>query len=88
MALGTAVHWTAGLSTAMAGLLAAGYFLKPAPDASRLARGMRVSLCVIAYGGLTSCMFALSAAVGWIGVALAVAGLGLWLITGTEHGEA
>lgn len=87
VALG-ALHWAAGLSAAMAGLLTVGLVLKPQPDASRWTHGFRVGVCTVGYGGLTGCAFALSVSLGSIGVALAVTAAGLWLITGREPGGA
>ncbi|MEU0427129.1 hypothetical protein ABZ235_26585 [Streptomyces canus] len=83
VALG-ALHWAAGLSAAMAGLLATGLFMRPKPNAAPLAHLARAAVCTIGYGGLTGCAFALCIPLGWIGVALAVVLVGLWLTT-REH---
>ncbi|MET9732005.1 hypothetical protein ABZZ79_15530 [Streptomyces sp. NPDC006458] len=83
VALG-ALHWAAGLSAAMAGLLTAGILLQPHPDAPRWARAVRAAVCITGYGGLTGCAFALCIPLGWIGVSLAVVLVGLWLTT-REH---
>lgn len=83
VALG-ALHWAAGLSAAMAGILAAGLLLAPKPDAPRSAHVLRATACAVGYGGLTGCAFALCVPLGWIGVALAVTAAGLWLTTDRE----
>ncbi|WP_181801461.1 hypothetical protein [Streptomyces shenzhenensis] len=83
VALG-ALHWAAGLSAAMAGLLATGILMRPKPDAAPWAHLARAAVCLLGYGGLTGCAFALSIPLGWIGVALPVVLLGLWLTT-REH---
>ncbi|MDH6449654.1 hypothetical protein M2155_002062 [Streptomyces sp. SAI-119] len=83
VALG-ALHWAAGLSAAMAGLLATGMFMRPKPTAAPWAHLARAAVCILGYGGLTGCAFALCIPLGWIGVALAVVLLGLWLTT-REH---
>ncbi|MFF8399824.1 hypothetical protein [Streptomyces sp. NPDC016172] len=83
VALG-ALHWAAGLSAATAGLLAMGIILRPKPDAPRWAHAVRIALCITGYGGLAGCAFALCIPLGWIGVSLAVALVGLWLTT-REH---
>lgn len=78
VALG-ALHWAAGLSAATIGLLATGILTRPKPDSPRWAHVARGSAITIGYGGLTGCAFALCLPLGWIGVALAVTGTGLWL---------
>jgi hypothetical protein len=80
VALGV-LHWAAGLSAAMAGLLAVGILLSPKPDAPRWARVARAAVCITGYSGLTGCAFALCIPLGWIGVSLAVVLAGLWLTT-------
>jgi len=83
VALG-ALHWAAGLSAATAGLLAVGSLLRPKPESPRWAHAVRAAACITGYSGLTGCAFALSVPLGWIGVSLAVALVGLWLTT-REH---
>lgn len=85
VALGT-LHWAAGLSAAMAGILAMGILIAPKPDAPLQAHIVRAGVCVIGYGGLTGCAFALCVPLGWIGVASAVMLTGLWLAS-REHAE-
>ncbi|MER7951954.1 hypothetical protein ABTY59_31645 [Streptomyces sp. NPDC096079] len=80
VALGS-LHWAAGLSAAMGGVLAAAVLLPPQPDASRQAHVVRWAAGLTGYGGLTGCAFALCAPVGWIGVSLAVTAAGWWLAT-------
>ncbi|MER6616286.1 hypothetical protein [Streptomyces xantholiticus] len=79
-----ALHWAAGLSAAMGGILATGLLIAPKPDASRAAHILRRTSCGIGYSGLTGCAFALCVPVGWIGVALAVTAAGVWLTTDRE----
>ncbi|WP_328491294.1 hypothetical protein [Streptomyces zaomyceticus] len=81
VALG-ALHWAAGLSAAMGGLLAAALLLRPRPDAPRSAHVLRWAVCGIGYSGLTGCAFALCVPLGWIGISLAAAAAGWWLATG------
>ncbi len=83
VALG-ALHWAAGLSAAMAGLLTTGMLMRPKPTAARWAHIARGAVCLLGYGGLTGCAFALCVPLGWIGVFLAVVLVGLWLTT-REH---
>ncbi|MGW2496250.1 hypothetical protein ACWCV2_17330 [Streptomyces pseudogriseolus] len=83
VALG-ALHWAAGLCTAMAGLLTTGILVRPRPGAPRWAHIVRGAACITGHGGLTGCAFALCAPLGWIGVSLAVTLVGLWL-TSREH---
>lgn len=86
LALG-ALHWAAGLSAAMAGLLAVGLLTRPKPNAARWAHRARAAACGIGYGGLTGCAFALCTPLGWIGVCLAVVLTGLWLTTRENEDE-
>jgi hypothetical protein len=79
-----ALHWAAGLSAAMGGILATGLLLAPKADAPRSAHILRATACAVGYGGLTGCAFALCVPLGWIGVALAVIAAGLWLTTDRE----
>ncbi|MFI9078787.1 hypothetical protein ACIGW8_20310 [Streptomyces sioyaensis] len=80
----SALHWAAGLSAAMAGLLTTGVLMRPKPDAARWTHIARLAVCITGYGGLTGCAFALCIPLGWIGVFLPVVLVGLWL-TAHEH---
>ncbi|GAA1414451.1 hypothetical protein GCM10009601_02290 [Streptomyces thermospinosisporus] len=82
-----ALHWAAGLSAAMAGLLTTGILIRPKPTAARWAHIARAAVCLLGYGGLTGCAFALCAPLGWIGVSLAVVLVGLWLTTREHENE-
>jgi hypothetical protein len=86
VALG-ALHWVAGLSAAMAGLLSVGILTRPKPDAPRWAHAVRAAACITGYGGLTGCAFALNIPLGWIGVALGITLTGLWLATRDDEHE-
>lgn len=86
VALG-ALHWAAGLSAAMAGLLTVGILTHPKPDATRWAHLVRGAACITGYGGLTGCAFALITPLGWIGVSLGVLLTGLWLATRDDEHE-
>ncbi|MFI1532061.1 hypothetical protein [Streptomyces griseus] len=81
------IHWAAGLSATMGGIFAAGLLATPKADAPPAVHALRVGACLTGYGGLTACAFILSAPLGWIGVALAVAALGWWLSTGETADE-
>ncbi|MFM9629844.1 MULTISPECIES: hypothetical protein [Streptomyces] len=83
VALG-ALHWAAGLSAVMCAILALGVLIVPKPDGPRRAHVTRLTLCIVGYGGLTGCTFVLNVALGWVDVALAVTGIGLWLTTDRE----
>jgi hypothetical protein len=87
LALG-ALHWAAGLSAATGGLLATGILTRPKQGAPRWAHAVRIAACIAGYGGLTGCAFALCIPLGWIGVSLAVALVGLWLATREHEGAA
>ncbi|MFJ4880048.1 hypothetical protein ACIP93_33240 [Streptomyces sp. NPDC088745] len=79
-----ALHPIAGLSAAMSGILASGLLIAPKPNAPRSVHGLRLMVCGVGYGGLTGCAFALCVPLGWIGVALAVTAVGVWLTTDRE----
>ncbi|MFE2181362.1 hypothetical protein [Streptomyces sp. NPDC059455] len=79
-----ALHWAAGLSATMVGILTTGLLIVPKANASRQSHILRATVCAVGYGGLTGCAFALCAPIGWTGVALAVTAAGLWLITDRE----
>jgi hypothetical protein len=88
VALG-ALHWAAGLSAAMAGLLTAGITARPTPDAPRWTHRLRGAACITGYGGLTGCAFTLLAPLGWIATSLGAVLAGLWLASrDDEHEEA
>ncbi|WP_411147388.1 hypothetical protein [Streptomyces sp. A30] len=86
VALG-ALHWAAGLSAAMAGLLTVGILTRPKPGAPRWAHAVRAAACITGYGGLTSCAFALITQLGWIGVSLGATLTGLRLATRDDEHE-
>lgn len=82
-----ALHWAAGLSTAMVGLLAAGILATPPGDAPPWAHMVRASACILGYGGLTGCAFVLCVPLGWIAVSGGVGLAGAWLATRDDQDE-
>lgn len=83
LALG-ALHWAAGLSAAMAGLIVLGLPVVPMGGASRSAHVARWAAIAVGYSGLTATAFVLCRPLGGIAVALAAVVAGLWLATDRE----
>jgi hypothetical protein len=83
------LHWAAGASVGLTGLLVVGLRTRPKPGSPRWARTSSVVTCITAYAGLTACAFSVLTPLGWIGVSLAVVLAGLWLTSrdAVEEGE-